>query len=145
MMDKQITRDWVEERLDILHPAHVTALVRLLADLRELFEGDLEAMIILAATSISLQGDGWWDTLFAGKSLNAEHTPTNTQSIAYATKIPRETVRRKLRWLEGKGWVARDGKGNWQPTSAAAQDLRSGSDASVTYLTSILKLAAKIE
>jgi hypothetical protein len=29
MIDKHITRGWVEERLDVLHPAHVMALVRL--------------------------------------------------------------------------------------------------------------------
>lgn len=143
MIEKQITRVWVEERLDSLHPTHVAALVRLLSELRTLFEGDLEAMLILATTSISLQGDGWWETLFDGIPLDAQHTPTNTQSIAHVTKIPRETVRRKLNWLESKGWVARDTNGNWIPTDTAARDLRSGSEATVTYLLSVLKAAAK--
>ena len=143
MIDKHITRGWVEERLDVLHPAHVGAMVRLLTDLRTLFDGDLDAMVILATTSCSMRAEGWWDALFDSKALQAEQKPTNTQSIAHVTKIPRETVRRKLRWLEHKGWVERDAKGNWKPTQTAANDLRSGSDATVIYLTHILKAAAQ--
>jgi len=143
MIEKHITRRWVEERLDVLHPTHVAAIVRLLTEIRTLFDGDLDAMIILAATSITLQGDGWLDLLFDEEPLTGKNTPTNTQSIAQLTGIPRETVRRKLCWLEGKGWVVRDAKGNWMPTMAAASDLRAGSDATVTYLVRVLNAAAK--
>lgn len=31
--------------------------------------------------------------------------PCNAHSVSAATGIPRETVRRKVRWLVGKGWL----------------------------------------
>ncbi|MDG4648668.1 hypothetical protein P6F26_09430 [Roseibacterium sp. SDUM158017] len=143
MNDRSITRAWVEERLDTLYPTHVAALVPLLSELRALFDGDLEAMLILATTSIATEADGWHGTLFDAKPLNAVHKPTNAQSIANVTGIPRETVRRKLRWLEEKGWAKRDACGNWYPSDTAARDLKAGSAATVTYLRTILNAAAK--
>lgn len=38
--------------------------------------------------------------------------PTNAFSIAQATGIPRETVRRKVADLVRRGWIDRDNKGN---------------------------------
>ena len=38
--------------------------------------------------------------------------PTNAYSIAQATGIPRETVRRKIAGLVRRGWIAKDDKGN---------------------------------
>lgn len=145
MLNESITREWIEDRLDTLHPAHVEALVRLLTVLRTLFNGDLDAMLVLAATSVSTRGEGWREALFEGQPLRAVKNPTNTQSISHITQIPRETVRRKLTWLQEKGWVRRDEQGNWLPTRKAASDLELGTHATVTYLRVILNAALRTE
>lgn len=145
MLREPITREWVENRLDTLYPAHVEGLVRLLTVLRTLFDGDLDAMLVLAATSVSIRAEGWREMLFEGKPLCAQGNPTNTQSIAHITQIPRETVRRKLNWLEAKGWVRRDEQGNWHPMLEAASGLEAGTHAAVNYLKVILNAAQKSE
>lgn len=43
--------------------------------------------------------------------------PTNAYSIAEASGIPRETVRRKVKSLERRGWIARDAAGNLYVTT----------------------------
>jgi hypothetical protein len=141
ILPDKVTKRWIEDHLDTLHPAHVEALVYLLAELRQLFDGDLEAMLILATTSTVTTGGDWRAALLHDQKLEAITKPTNTLSIAQTTRIPRETVRRKLKWLESKGWVERDGSGNWNPTSRTRQELRSGTDASITYLKAILNAA----
>lgn len=145
MQREAITRQWIEERMDTLHPTHVVALLRLLTELRTLFGGDLDAMLVLAATSVSIRGEGWREMLFQGQPLRGEVRPTNTQSIAHITQIPRETVRRKLNWLQERGWVRRDAAGNWEPTRDAAKDLERGTEATVIYLKAILNAAMKAE
>jgi hypothetical protein len=144
-MRETITREWIEGRLDTLFPTHVEALVRLLVDLRRLFDGDLDAVLVLAATSVSIRAEGWRDALFEGKPLDGESNPTNTQSLAHLTGIPRETVRRKLTWLESKGWVRRDDLGNWKPSASTTQQLRPGTLATITYLRAILNAGLRAE
>jgi DNA-binding transcriptional ArsR family regulator len=143
MSSTPVTRAWVAARLDSIYPSHIGAFVRLLTDLRTQFDGDLDAMLVLAATSASAQADGGWDALLEGETLNAHHRPTNTQSIAHQTGIPRETVRRKLRWLQDKGWVTRDVQGNWTPSGTAARDLEPATEATITYLRTVLTAAAR--
>jgi hypothetical protein len=145
MPREAITKEWIENRLDTLYPTHVEALVRLLTVLRVQFDGDIDAMLVLAATSVSTRGEGWRETLFESQPLHAQNNPTNTQSIAHITLIPRETVRRKLIWLQDRGWVRRDELGNWQPTRQAARDLEVGTHATVTYLRVILNAALRSE
>lgn len=48
----------------------------------------------------------------------------NALSIAEASGIPRETVRRKLDKLERIGWIARDGKGGIRVTRAVGRHFR---------------------
>lgn len=139
-----VTRGWIEERLDVIHPTHVVGMVRLLRELRLLFDGDLDAMLVLAATSVSIEGEGWKEMLFEQQPLlRATMNQTNTQSIAFITQIPRETVRRKLIWLQARGWVERDDAGNWHPTLAASKDVASATEATITYLKLILSAALK--
>jgi hypothetical protein len=46
--------------------------------------------------------------------------PCNALSVSLATGMPRETVRRKVRWLAERGWIVR-AKGGWVATAAAGQ------------------------
>jgi DNA-binding transcriptional ArsR family regulator len=143
MLREPVTKEWIENRLDILYPTHAEAFLRLLTVLRTLFDGDLDAMLVLAATSVSLRGEGWREALFEGQALHGQGNPTNTQSIAHITQVPRETVRRKLIWLQEKGWVRRDEQGNWLPSRQAASDLEPGTLATVNYLRVILNAALR--
>lgn len=86
-----------------------------LTDVSRAFAGDLQQAMVLAilgqvrlralrkavargeALSPRMQGDG-----------------TTASRIADVTGIPRETVRRKLHTLSGKGWIARDDQGLWR-------------------------------
>ncbi len=47
-----------------------------------------------------------------GTDLPRTFLPTNTFSIAQATGIPRETVRRKVASLTRRGWLVKDADGN---------------------------------
>ena len=145
IIPENVTDAWIEERLDTLYPRHIAAFVRLQTELRALFDGDLDAMLVLAATSLSMEGSGWRDALLSNHPLQARSNPTNTHSIAIVTGIPRETVRRKLKWLQDKGWVTRDAKGNWTPSRTAARDLEHGTKATITYLRTILTAARTAE
>jgi hypothetical protein len=95
-------------------------IVRHLVRLYAAFDGDLVEAIVLgevahhnlsaymadaakakrknvaAATPVPSQGD---------------YLPTNAFSIAQATGIPRQTVRRKVKALVARGWLIEDGRG----------------------------------
>lgn len=97
-------------------------LVRHLISVYKAFDGDVVAAIVLGEiahynlspligrtrTAMELSRvlqsgrDSWQEALL----------PTNTYSIAQATGIPRETVRRKVADLVRRGWIVRDAAGN---------------------------------
>lgn len=57
--------------------------------------------------------------------------PTNAFSIAQATGIPRETVRRKIASLTRRGWLEKDARGNLFVTADAAAAFAGSSDGRV--------------
>jgi hypothetical protein len=91
-----------------------------LARVSRAFEGDLTAALVLG--TIAHQNlRRFHDHVISstGKSMQAmirdgEHRelmrPCNAASVAASTGIPRETVRRKVAWLAGRGWVRREGR-----------------------------------
>jgi hypothetical protein len=96
--------------------------VRHLISVYHAFDGDFVAAIVLgevahhnltslvdkARTPRELS-----DALRAdGPAIRQAFLPTNTFSIAQATGIPRETVRRKVATLTRRGWMVRDAEGN---------------------------------
>lgn len=141
MLPHSITRAWVDERLDVIHPAHVAGFAALLRELRLHFDGDLDLLLILASIAAKVEGEDWQASLLHGEHQETRNTPTNALSIAHFTGIPRESVRRRIRKLEEKGWIACDGDGNWVPTTVAAKDLRPATEASITYLKVVIGAA----
>lgn len=140
MTRQPIDEDWLIDRLDEFWPAHTAAFTRLLIALRQHFDEDLDSVILIGAISTGMRGDGWKTILLDGQGAQEPgYSPTNTQSIAQATGIARETVRRKLSQLQAKGWVRRDTKGNWIPTGQAAKDLRPATLATIAYLQTVFK------
>lgn len=80
-----------------------------------LFEGDLTAAIVLATVAqhnlqrfydeVARGADEGFDELVEGERHLAHMRHCNALSVSAATGVPRETVRRKVRMLEAKGWL----------------------------------------
>lgn len=47
--------------------------------------------------------------------------PCNALSISASTGIPRETVRRKIQWLQEQGWIEKNAKGHLSITPLPAE------------------------
>ena len=67
-----------------------------------------------------------------------EPPPINLQSIADASGIPRETVRRKVKDLEHAGWVIRRDNGYVIASAGAAHDLAPATEATLRYLATVV-------
>jgi hypothetical protein len=141
MADGRITDAWVVDRLDTIYPAYRHAFARLLVVLRQEFDGDLDAMMVLLSVSLDVMRDDWREGLFEAQTVSRQSRLTNTQSIAETTGIPRESVRRKLARMQAKGWIERTGDGGWRPTPQASADLRAGSSATVTFIAAVIAAA----
>lgn len=107
-----------------------------LSRVRERFDGDLDAALILGEiahyniqknfkkifsldqATISGQEQSFIESSPESDLLKS----SNTLSISVATGIPRETVRRKIQWLEQRGWVSKDDKGALTVTAVPFED-----------------------
>jgi hypothetical protein len=125
--------------------------LRHLVQVYRLFEGDLvQAMVLgevahhnlsalrtdapsLQELSARLQDPG---------EFRARLIPTNAFSIAQATGIPRETVRRKVAALVKKGWLFQDADANLIVTAQANAELGPGN---LTVVGRILDLADDLQ
>ena len=141
MPKQRITNDWVLERFGEIYPVYRLSFARLLVILRREFDGDLDAMLVLLTLSLGTQREDWREALFGDMPGSAPLRLTNTQSIAQATGIPRESVRRKLATMQAKGWITRDANNHWTPTKKAAEDLRQGSLETVSFLRAVIAAA----
>jgi hypothetical protein len=141
MVQKRITNDWIVSRFDEIYPIYRMAFARLLVTLRRDFDGDLDAMFVLLTLSLGTDREGWAQALLGNSVSSVQKGVTNTQSIALASGIPRETVRRKLDAMEMRGWILRDEKGNWAPTQGALKDLRASSHETINFIRAIAAAA----
>jgi hypothetical protein len=95
-------------------------IVRHLVRMYAAFDGDLVAAIILGEVAHH-NVSGYLARLAEARRSGAEalppppdrceYLPTNAFSIAQATGIPRQTVRRKVKALVARGWLIEDGRG----------------------------------
>ena len=146
-----VTLDAFRERADeiILHMNRF--FIRYLRNVAMEFEGDLQRAILLGEighhnvsryftsenqlarrTVPTSRNPGYWKSL----------EPCNAHSLAQATGIPRETVRRKVAWLERKGWVARTGRGEISIQPAVIAHFVP--DFNLRLLNEVLKLADEL-
>jgi hypothetical protein len=137
MPQTRITNEWIVDRFDEIYPAYRMAFARLLVTLRRDFDGDLDAMLVLLTLSLGTDRENWSEVLLGDFEPSEQVRLTNTQSIAQASGIPRETVRRKLETMRARGWIERDGKGNWTPAPRAVTDLRAGSLETVSFIRAL--------
>jgi predicted transcriptional regulator len=104
--------DAAAEAFRAAYPAYqhrwVEFFVEHLTDVSRTFEGDLQQAILLA-----IIGQARLAALRGGDASTGPRG-TNASRLAEVTGIPRETVRRKLRALEERGWIAQDEAGIWR-------------------------------
>lgn len=136
-----LCEDQLQRHFSRIWPIHVEGFSALLITLRQHFGGDLDCMLVLAVIGTRTLphrrlGDGSYEDFNKGTRLH-EPDPINIQSIAACTGIPRETVRRKIQWLEAQGWLERNGNGWLFATGKAARDLAPMTEATIRYLTCI--------
>jgi hypothetical protein len=91
-----------------------------ISDVGRPFNGDLQAVLVLAVL-----GQSWLKAARAAtkdgtlpEALPAERLSISASRIADITGIPRQTVRRKLEALEGRGWIIRDADGSCRLASS---------------------------
>lgn len=95
---------------------------------RSAFDGDLEkVMIVSAVIDQGMKASGFaeqtYESYLGAFIFENVAPPTNVQSIADFTGIPRETVRRKVNDLCAKGWLERDKDGAVRLSIQGALDL----------------------
>lgn len=143
--------DFAKKHFGKIWPIHVDGLITLLSRLRAVFDGDLDSVLILAVVGSAvlprhkLPGHLTYEEFLEGEARRELTTPLNTHSIGQITGIPRETVRRKLLALEGKGWVERNLEGHWAIGDAARRELEPMTDASLQYLSVIADTIRSLE
>ena len=88
-----------------------------LRDLYRVFEADLQSALIVAIVGrmdveASIRSSSARDGTPPDAAVDTPR-PINASRLAEVTGIPRETVRRKLETLAGRGWIERDADGVW--------------------------------
>lgn len=68
--------------------------------------------------------------------------PCNALSISASTGIPRETVRRKIQWLQEQGWIEKNAKGLLSVTTLPAEVFR---DFNLEMLTEFFNIYERIQ
>jgi predicted transcriptional regulator len=100
----------------------------------KLFEGDLTAAIVLATVAqhnvqryydeVGRDAPEGFDPLVAANQHLPHLRPCNALSVSAATGVPRETVRRKVRWLEQKGWLSIGERGQLSVVNGISKDFQ---------------------
>jgi hypothetical protein len=110
---KQAALQIVQDRFSHIQPIWVEQHLGVLIALRAEFGADIDKCIILGLIGQRMMQVNGGPTVDYDRMLNGENPAiyqrfTNIESLAEASGIPRETVRRKVRELEAKGWLKRN-------------------------------------
>ncbi|WP_371039328.1 MarR family transcriptional regulator [Rhodosalinus sp. FB01] len=133
MCDKAVKASKTERSADILaerfaeeYPRYQYAVVEFmvahLTDVSRAFHGDLQQALVLAVIGQVRLGAGRTARDAEQVQPAAEELSITASRIADVTGIPRETVRRKLKLLQDRGWVDRRADGAWYLVSGADTD-----------------------
>ena len=138
--------DLIRKNFGKAWPVFVHAYTEYTIDCRKTFDGDLELMIVLAVigdrtlNAKNTRPDLTHDELMSDPSAHVLPLDINTSSIAEYSGIPRETVRRKIKLLQERGWIARDAEGMLVATKKSAEDLASMMSIGIRYMSSMFRL-----
>jgi hypothetical protein len=93
---------------------HFTQLIsEHLSDCWEVFNGDMTEMMVLSVIGQAQLGSMLKDLEPIDLDITSRTRSMSASRLADVTKIPRQTVRRKLIQMEKKGWLKQDTKGCW--------------------------------
>ena len=135
---------FIRDHFGSIWPVHLEGFTRLLVQLRNQVDGDLDLVLVLAVIGSRTQAGQWSPSLVDLERMthesdpDANRFPINIQSVADFSGIPRETVRRKVKTLQAKGWVTRAADGRLATTRRAAEDLHGATGSTIAYLASLL-------
>lgn len=116
--EKLVPDTIVQEHYLTFQREFVEFLVAQLADFRKMFHGDLEELLVFLFVARAYLRDERSRDQGQGRD-HAEGLwapPPTLSRIAEFTGIPRETVRRKLIALQGRGLLEKVDHDKWQPT-----------------------------
>lgn len=105
--------------------AFVHMLTEHLVDCRRVFDGDLDAMVVLA-----ILGQNHLTVLIAAETDGEARSPSlgmTASRIADVTEMSRQTVRRKLQDLEKQGWITQQADASWR-LAGPPDDTQAGRD-----------------
>jgi len=134
---------YIRQNFNTIWPAHLTAFTRLLIQLRERFDGDLDLALVLSVIGSRTRPEIWTPELISARDITSSgdeeerQYPINIQSVAAYSGIPRETFRRKVIVLQSKGWVTRDAEGQLEISRTAAKDLADETEHTISYLAAL--------
>lgn len=134
---------FIRNNFDKIWPVHLAGFTKLLIQLRERFDGDLDLMLVLAVIGGRTRPETWKPQLVSAEEMTSSDSrhssqyPINIQSVAEFSGIPRETVRRKVGILQDKGWLIRDRDGRLSVTDTAAMGLASETNSTIAYLAAL--------
>jgi hypothetical protein len=129
-------------------PSHVENFTWFLTQCRRYFNGDMDRLLVFCVISArnlpskSMLEDGMVENLGPDHSHGVTIKPTNLQSIADCSGLPRETARRKLHDLTALGWIKRDERGNFSTTTKAVADLAALTEMGIEYLARMKDILA---
>ena len=97
----------------------VEFLIGHMVDAVSAFDGDFQEMLVMAVLGQARLGAvrAAANPDLPVLDVEAAAESTNASRIADVTKIPRQTVRRKLQSLEARGWIERDDAGAYRLVS----------------------------
>lgn len=137
----RLSREFLARHFGDIWPAHNRAFTALLVECRRCFDGDLDAVLIMSAIGerglTAERSRGLSYEAFLRGDRAAPARPVNMQSVADSTGIPRETVRRKVAWLIGRGWLSKCPDGTLAVTPRAALDLAPATQATLDYFLAL--------
>jgi Fic family protein len=115
-----LTASEIETRFRADYPSYQYCFVEFftehLSDCSRQFGGDLQEMLVLAIIGqMHLKAHIDEQSASTGsRNLKPKSPQISASRIADASGIPRETVRRKLAKLAGRGWVEKGSEGAWK-------------------------------
>lgn len=138
----------MERNFSTLQPVWVEEHLKLLCELRRMFGADLDKPIILGVIGqrhfATVVRPYDYDTALQGDVPIDMSRLTNVESIATATGIPRETVRRKVNELIEAGWVRKGNRGALIVAETATEALGSATLSANTMLDVVFEALARV-
>jgi len=137
-------RAFIRDNFHAIWPVHLEGFTHLLVQLRTRFDGDLDLLLVLAVIGSRTRPERWSPSLTDLGKMTRESDrdgiqfPINVQSVADFSGIPRETVRRKVKARQNRGWVTRAADGRLAVTRRAGEELEGATGNTITYLASLL-------